>query len=297
MKNRLLGRQRVSPWQQRFFQDEAFQWAREYPDVARACLKVPPIPNQAPQPRTTTTTTLEEYLLFRQWPIPQDENQEYALRLVSHALSFPLTMAHYWTIAQESTAAVQQQQQNWCCVGARAESTLPPPLWKELLVATGNPSVRQWTIDFVGPDVVVPRQESNVDTDYPLTKTKLTLRCKHGGFFHNDPGLSNTNYNGFVLFNPGFGHPNHKEGWKPTLQLLMESPRPVLVTAHSSWDAERDANAFREYFPHTPLDYQENPFASRIVYKDPLPTTTGGSGGEDHYVSPNMFAAWIHPNY
>ena len=83
----------------------------------------------------------------------------------------------------------------------------------------------------------------------------------------------------FVLFNPGFGSQALKERWKPTLSLLLECRKPVICTAHSMFDMERDLRALSELSDE--LDEQDlgesvtfslppgpNPFASQLITVD-----------------------------
>jgi hypothetical protein len=55
------------------------------------------------------------------------------------------------------------------------------------------------------------------------------------------------------------------------------------LTAHSAKDADRDAKRLREEYGMA-VEYQENPFASRIRYQDPLLDP-------QHYVRPNHYVA------
>ena len=103
---------------------------------------------------------------------------------------------------------------------------------------------------------------------------------------------SENSWDAYLLFNPGLGHDNLQKQWEPTLELLLSAYSTVgsqtghtariVFTAHSAEDAMRDTNLLTNYLlPEAPL-YQENPFASRIRYQDPLQ--------ENHMVRPNHYA-------
>lgn len=44
----------------------------------------------------------------------------------------------------------------------------------------------------------------------------------------------------FVLFNPGYGTRILGNSWRPTIELLIQSNKPVVCTAHGPWDLQRD---------------------------------------------------------
>ena len=260
-----------SLWLQRRFQtDVAFMWARKNPDEARACLKVPPINRVS----FDSFNTLEEYFKGRNWnfsSVDNDENEyKWAKRLVSHVLSAPLTVSQHFPS--------QHRTQRVCIVGARAEATLPVEYWKEILIANNTAFPLNWTLDFVGPQVLTASNTVTLRND-----DALTLQWTHSGYLHEmmDP----PEWDGFVLLNPGLGHDHLKQGWIPTLEFMFKTGKPILLTAHSERDAQRDAKLLQDVFGR-PVDYQRNAFASRITYEDPL-------SQETHLVSPNSFVTLL----
>ena len=96
----------------------------------------------------------------------------------------------------------------------------------------------------------------------------------------------------FVLFNPGCGHPNLKKKWEPTLKFILKTGKPILFTAHSAIDAERDRNVLEKLLvdeaEHTTyggmVEYKVNPYASRMGFVDPFPSSDDISV---HIVRPN----------
>lgn len=59
----------------------------------------------------------------------------------------------------------------------------------------------------------------------------------------------------YVLFNPGFGSKPLTESWLPTLQILLQTKKPILCTAHSAYDLSRDINALQKISLDS--DYEE----------------------------------------
>lgn len=97
-------------------------------------------------------------------------------------------------------------------------------------------------------------------------------------------------WDAYILCNPGLGHANLSDQWQPTLQFLLQEQggisAPVLLTAHSALDAQRDTNTLAHcVLPEAPL-YSRNPFASQIDYEDPLPPS---SSDQKHFVQPNQY--------
>ena len=256
---------------QRDYQDVAFMWARKNADVARACLKVPPLMKQL-----HPYATFEEYWQHRSWDfssVQDDPHQcKWAQRLVSHVLSAPLTFAYHFP---------SQPSQRICVVGARAEATLPLDYWREVLVASNIDPKQplEWMLDFVGPDVVTGRNHVTLKN----VNSTLTLRWLHSGYLHEMTHVPA--WDGFVLFNPGLGHEHLRQGWLPTLEYMLNRKKPLLLTAHSERDANRDATLLQELLGR-PVDYQANVFESGITYKDPL-------ANDNHLVRPNSFFARI----
>lgn len=345
------------------------------PKLAKQILKVPSI-NTVPLADTngsngnpilqrrrgkavSTTTSLEAYLDWRNWDIKStlqrnkfdyDDNKAYqlAVGLLSHTLTFPLTLGHYFgrntdvgnSINDESFCRKKQRVMKTddvlrlCCVGARAECTLPNDYWKEFLLVfasthTGSAgtiestqqqnSIHECIIDFIGPDVphhlvsrtidISSSESSNTcnsndddDDDANNLNYRLTMNY-HSSYLHeyllqhrktilgvtfDDNGSSDNHsppWDGYVLFNPGLGHTNLKSQWYKTLMFILRTGKPILLTAHSRNDAERDRTLLEtmivedvngQYFVRNVLPfttYVENPFASQMRYMDPFSST------------------------
>jgi len=223
-----------------------------------------------------------------------------------------------------------------CCVGARAECTLPDEYWREFLIAAimssagslDNDKVQtehtpiHYQIDFIGPDVpkhltskIISLFDRDVCTQQGQNPNYELTMNYHTSFLHeailtflqtshassssgNIQSSSNSRteqirqfWDGFVLFNPGIGHPFLANQWKHTVKFLLRTGKPVLFTAHSALDAERDRAEFEkvlidkqdEYQQSASVQYEINPYASRLEFEDPLPS----SEGKIHVVRPN----------
>ena len=179
-------------------------------------------------------------------------------------------------------------------------------------------------IDFIGPDVIVPPKSSSSSSSTTTTsnssiasiawkdkRTNTTFEDSLSLSFHrtylhsflldqykknstvkedDDKSDLLNQWHGFLLFNPGCGHPNLLSSWKPSLGFMNKAQRPLIVTAHSSLDAQRDLEIWNNYFSKSgegglrreEEHHQDNPWASRMMYRDPIEVER-----EHHWVRPN----------
>ena len=300
-------------------------FAKRYPAAATQVLTVPPfsydevIANPShPFVSPGQDESLERYIKWRGWNInsilsehdlENESIREAAIGLLSHPLTFPLTLGRHLT-----TLLSNKEAARICCVGARAECTLPNKYWRELLIGTLaidtesdamaisrlDLSATLTTIDFVGPDVPTQLKSKTITLDddestpKQLPKRELTMNF-HSLHLHevvlkilkSQPESSTEQiknvWDGFVLFNPGLGHPNLTKHWKPTLKFLIGTGKPILFTAHSTIDAERDRQVLEKSLADCDDDrivqYLVNSYASRMEFVDPF--------SKDHVLSPN----------
>jgi len=267
----------------------------------------------------------EDYWKWREWDfsaIPNDDDQSlrHGKALTTRALTTPLTAfsaafrkaqfvkAQTGVLDQDLTndEANRSNRLQWCCLGARSEASLPTEYWKELLILldrsqrstllnTASPSLSlnehqqapvHLQIDFCGPEMDARRPDVCINTSNSLST--LTLRWVHQGKYHDYYRAKDCCYNALLLFNPGIGHPNLRDDWLPTLDILFgttsgdannhRQSTTVLLTAHSDYDASRDAALLYESCG-VQVNYTENPFRARIEYQDPFL--------EGHMVRPN----------
>jgi hypothetical protein len=260
----------------RRYHDKTLDWAKNNPNVAQACLKPPKVGVPKNEDFSEQKDkSLEDYSRWRRWPhsSPSSEINEKALSLSSHVLSAPLTMACFYSQIKK------RKPQRICCVGARAEATLPHDYWNEflLLASSIERTPVNASIDFVGPDVSTKTPNTTLSLD---SESSLALSWSFSGLLHE---TTNSNWDAYVLYNPGLGHDNLINDWRPTLEMIIAEEKPVLLTAHSSKDAARDLLRLREY--DIEVHYVDNPFASRVTYEDPF--------DPGHIVRPNEFVASI----
>ncbi|KAL3774356.1 hypothetical protein ACHAWO_013058 [Cyclotella atomus] len=311
-------------------------FAKNHPEAARRVLDPPPFDRALLGPFDVDSTkhegeSLEIYLKWRGWDhnikrVLDEHNLGHehlgsAIGLASHPLTFPLTLgrhAMHFAHKQMETSrndATGAKLLRICCVGARAECTLPDDYWREFLVISSmgkstnakdsDVDVKpkfQWIIDFVGPDVPKHLQTKTISLScehHDITQKQHSLTMHyHTSFLHQlvlellkqhhsktngTEGLSSIArleairqyWEGFILFNPGIGHPNLAKSWEPTIKFLLCSKKPILLTAHSKLDAARDLKLLlhkcnEELSSHLDLEYELNPYASRMEFVDPF---------------------------
>jgi len=313
-------------------------FANEHPDVARELVKVP---QHYPTHNTILSKNekLEDYLTWRGWDIKgilhrhelDNENMNSAaVGLLSHPLTFPLTLGRYISemVSHDNTNydvnGQEKKDIRICCVGARAEATLPDEYWRELLIAAFVES--SITIDFIGPDIpsnlissktisLLDNHNNNEDVHiHQHNKSKLTMNY-HKSYLHDvilkllkslheqqkdtlQPSERTEKirniWDGYVLFNPGIGHPNLQKDWTPTLKFLIETSKPILFTSHSTIDADRDSKVLEKMLMNDNgnncgriVEYKTNPYASRMKFVDPFPTSPNSDDTSVHLVRPN----------
>ena len=112
------------------------------------------------------------------------EDKDLAVSLVSHPLTFPLTLGkHMATLVNtcserddEGYSPIRKKSSataRLCCVGARAEAALPDEYWREFLYSSILSADTEGTsmssacisIDFIGPDIAPHLQSKKVVLD------------------------------------------------------------------------------------------------------------------------------------
>lgn len=68
----------------------------------------------------------------------------------------------------------------------------------------------------------------------------------------------------FALFNPGIGHPKLKKLWAPSVEKMLHRKQPMLVTAFSRSDLNRDLVELRKFDTRWTyvVEPEINPFGS-----------------------------------
>ena len=301
--------------------DEARKWSRKNERLAREAMSLPTTTIMEPQNMSFNIPfDLEAYLRERCWPgFSDDESSkssvDHMIVLISQALTYPLTLGfHSQPFFMEGKNDIRL-----AVLGARSEASLPVAYWREMLYLSDrmnnssntNTSPINWTLDFIGPDIA-PRLASRFTSLNSSHRHLKLVMNYHNTYFHqhvmdqsNAQSQSIVNrWDGFVLFNPGVGHSNLLQLWKPTLELILQSNKPILITAHSEIDQERDRQTFVDaleeirgnadgspqsrfcqFSSSSPILYKSNPFASRMVFEDIIKEK--GSNDGPHLVRPN----------
>jgi hypothetical protein len=293
-------------------------YAMKHEAFCRQSLMVPPAPSTYKKDdisRQNITNNLVNYLTWRKWDLQYLSNP-YCFAMISHALTYPLTLAsnalhfqknmnHHLPVREDSTIRL-------CCVGARSEAYLPDHFWREFIhfcnLHSDSIQPSKWHIDFIGHDLppkLSPREITlNTDPCPDLTKSDSDQHQNQecissslymtftSGLLHNHVHqLYKTKsvqdilslWDGFVLYNPGIGHSNLESSWDPTLQFIFKTDQNVLITAHSDLDSQRDSQVLQKYIRKPGVSHVHNPFASLMAYEDPFPPEKG----VQHFVRPN----------
>ena len=205
-------------------------------------------------------------LLRRGWLQPEAyEGAEAAARkaavdLLTGGLTFPYTLA---SVGQRFGGGAGQPVRI-CVVGARAEASMPLPMWREALCLAGWGALR---VDMVGPKV----SETKARDDDRGVSVVPEAALFHESALHRAHLSGSELPDAFVLFNPGLGEPGWDRAWAPTVHALLALRRPVLLTALSASDAEQDAAfwsvaAAREgHAARAGLEYAANPWSSLLA--------------------------------
>lgn len=164
-----------------------------------------------------------------------------------------LAALRYTIHPQDKTSKWQERPMRFFILGARAESQLPPHVWKQLGFLLPDST---FELVFIGP-------ESNYDRvkrHYVTNQSKLIKRFDqqmsmtfYTEYFHvlneqkdfmpYDPYLDC-----FFLFHPGLGAPEAMDQWEKTIPGLLESKCPIFVTGFHESDSKRDWNWLHEKF-------------------------------------------------
>lgn len=156
--------------------------------------------------------------------------REAAVDLLTGGLTFPYTLA---SVGQRFGGGAGQPVRI-CVVGARAEASMPLPLWREALCLAGWDALR---VDMVGPKV----SDTKARDDGRGVSVVPEAALFHESALHRAHLSGAELPDAFVLFNPGLGEPGWDRAWAPTVHALLALRRPVLLTALSASDAEQDA--------------------------------------------------------
>ncbi|DAZ94290.1 TPA: hypothetical protein N0F65_010887 [Lagenidium giganteum] len=177
-----------------------------------------------------------------------------ARRLVSAAYTFPMTLSSLLPHLLDATTT-DSKDLTLHVVGARAEAMMPKHIWDELARQRPDYRFKMWLVGDHVPKLPRKKRQNCDDVDSRLTIDTCT------GFYHDvaSTELSSTLPDAYVLFNPGVGHPHLRELWRPTMDLVLNSGKPALLTSFSERDQQRDLNALRELYAHHSVRFLVGP--------------------------------------
>ena len=242
------------------------------------------------------------YLHERGFKVAAENPHSSAYRTLSAAMTFPLTLGYGINRifakggplgGMAEFIEMEKRPLRVLVVGARAESSLPALWWRECLLSCFHSGAIRGGIDIglLGPGLQTMKA-SPLDNSitfnmhpqrFPGDKVDIDVV---GKVYHVENGMALLHQHPlhmklllqtdlFVLFNPGMGHSVLKEGWEETIKLLCMSRKPVICTAHSLVDLQRDKRCLESVTSATdaveqdlgePLEFMfeahENPFAS-----------------------------------
>ena len=184
-----------------------------------------------------------------------------AVRTLSALFTYPTTLS----FAINNTFRHPVDNLSVCIIGTRAEQTLPKKWWQELLFSTAQ--VNKFNITMIGAKATSNKDRENDENKELVSSTVIEWEMPvsvssssssslmkreaimtfvqyplHKHIFHElsdvDKYLLHNDI--FVLYNPGLGSIAHKEQWKPTIQLLLNTKKPIVCTALSTADMNRD---------------------------------------------------------
>lgn len=147
----------------------------------------------------------------------------HALRLISAMNTHVLTLDRYLL----NEIPMDTDVYDIAVLGARTEALMPGFIWNRL--AQRNCTTR-FQIALIGDDVPQRHGSRSSPSD------AITLSYS-SGLYHE---MNLPDPNAFVLFHPGLGHKHLRSRWRPTIERVLESQKPILMTAFSELDQERD---------------------------------------------------------
>lgn len=255
----------------------ADDWARAHPSLSRAALQYPPAGTEVP-----VLDSLESYVQARGFDVPSP----HALRLLSHALTYPLTLASY---VEKSMTLDDRPALSVAVVGARAESSLPVAAWAE--VGTALPTVSRWRLLLLGPQVVPTRRLAAT-----VTAANVSIACRKASLGPGDDlaamaaetfDTAEKGVDVVALFNPGLGHPRHEDSWHGALAAIRRArPKALVVTSFSQRDLESDLWGLARFGPCPDwlVAPESNVFGSRRYVLDPEDETHATAANERAFV-------------
>ena len=209
-------------------------------------------------------TYIQSRPFVRDW-VKQDA--ELRQGLLTELLTYPLTLATFLKQLPPHTATTSATTVI-SVIGARAEATLPPIYWAQIFHEVDHPAL---TLSFVGPDI--PKKLHGKEEELEFYGKKRLIRT------FKSEALNEANWdhkpNAIIMFNPGFSHDKLADGWKPSLNIILNASGrvPTLVTGLHQFDAENDHLSVVNQHNQKNRKFSkpvDNPFASMKQHADGL---------------------------
>ncbi|KAJ7485196.1 hypothetical protein B0H11DRAFT_2018436 [Mycena galericulata] len=202
--------------------------------------------------------------------------------LATESTSIPLTLMS----ALEDTLPDLPKRQNLCIhvVGASERELISTRMMEELLHHL--PHLKSVTMIYVGPDVFENPEPANLACSdcQRAGRRRSTVRCptKYHEFAASSqfraypPDL-------IVGFNTGLGEVE-VEGWRPSLETILDSRVPALFTAYTRSEVTNDMLMLRRLGAFVLKDVEENKWRGAVPTIDEY-TEEHGESGRTHYTN------------
>ncbi|GMM38246.1 Mss51 protein [Saccharomycopsis crataegensis] len=152
------------------------------------------------------------------------------------------------------TSSLKDRPMRIFIIGARAESQLPPHIWKQLCYLFPETAIE---IHFIGPECYFNPEKRTVEiSQTPIVQRidaelELIYHTDYFHVFHNyqdffpyDPYLD-----AFFVFHPGFGATDSNNmTWKESVEGLLETKCPIFITGYHENDSMADYAWLEENF-------------------------------------------------
>jgi len=185
--------------------------------------------------------------------------------MITQVLSYPLTLS-YLLYKISSQFSPSNPLLNVTVVGARAESSLPILWWREMVhFALPSPLIN---ILMVGPQTTNSKRQRvrHTFSASDTTQELIVRRRPSRALFHDrvDSNALQNDSHIFCLFNPGLGQ--LRESWEESMDAILKTRKPVILSAHSKMDLERDLKFLYDRYGSSSLQFLQdvipNPFMS-----------------------------------
>lgn len=178
---------------------------------------------------------------------PNEETKATKFRILSFLLTYPLTLSYALNkIYSRSPWLLDKELLNVLVLGSRAEAWLPMRWWMEALhIIDKNSKVKEICLQHLGPHIDqsrLPRTTASPSVAGRIVQTSHLQDPKQFLHDRHDKYKLLLGCDMIIGFNPGFSVSNDASTneWEPTIDLLIQTKRPVVATAFSEADLRDD---------------------------------------------------------